>query len=55
MAWDETTILNSDRRRFGLVVKEALHIGTHSIPLLNRDTGLELPGCWMAAINMHAQ
>ena len=55
VAWDETTILNSDRRRFGLVVKEALHIGTHRTPLLNRDTGLELPGCWMAAINTHAQ
>ena len=34
MAWDETTILNSDRRRFGLVVKEVLHIGTHRTPLL---------------------
>ena len=30
VAWDETTVLNSDRRRFGLVVKEALHIGTLS-------------------------
>ena len=38
---EKTAILNSDRRRFGLVLKEALHISTHKTPLLmNRDTGL---------------
>ena len=44
VAWDETTILNSDRRRFGLVVKEALHIGTHRTPPKQGYTDLQV-GC----------
>ena len=34
-----------------LLLKEAIHI--HMTPAeerLNRDTGLELPGCWVAAL-----
>ena len=49
--WGETTILDQARRTKELKIKEALHIlMTPSHQRLNRDEGLELPGCWTATM-----
>ena len=49
--WVETTILDQARRTKELKIKEALHIHmTLSHQHLNRDEGLELPGCWMVTM-----
>ena len=57
IAWGKVRILNSDSRRIRLVIKEALHINESKSTLMNRDTGLELPGCWLATLShfTHAQ
>ena len=57
IAWEKVRILNSDSRRIRLVIKEALHINESKSTLMNRDTGLELPGCWLATLShfTHAQ
>ena len=37
---------NVTARRMGLVIKEAMLINNDMGPLVNRDTGLDIPGCW---------
>ena len=47
--WEEATVIDQARTHKELLLKEAIHIRLqHSY--LNRDGGLELPGCWMAAL-----
>ena len=53
VAWDKATILDKDGMRMRLVIKEALHISSNKGTLMNRDTGLELPGCWLATLSHH--
>ena len=53
VAWDKATILDKDSMRMRLVIKEALHISSNKGTLMNRDTGLELPGCWLATLSHH--
>ena len=49
--WDDTTIVGQARGTRELRIMEALHIlATPPDQRLNRDEGLELPGCWMAAL-----
>ena len=47
--WEETTVIDQARTSKELMLKEAIHIRLNH-PSLNRDGGLELPGCWMAAL-----
>ena len=58
-AWDndhsislkEASIIDRARRHKELLLKEALHI--HMTPAdqrLNREGGLELPGCWLVTL-----
>ena len=47
--WEETTVIDQARTPKELMLKEAIHIRLNR-PSLNRDGGLELPGCWMAAL-----
>ena len=47
--WEEATVIDQARTPKGLMLKEAIHIRLNR-PSLNRDGGLELPGCWMAAL-----
>ncbi len=54
-AWEKVTILDDKRRRFRLIIKEALHIKNCKKPLLNRDTGLELPGCWLPVLRINTK
>ena len=55
--WKEASIIDQARRHKELLLKEALHI--HMTPAdqqhLNRDGGLELPGCWSATLNRWLQ
>ena len=49
--WKEASIIDRARRHKELLLKEALHI--HMTPAdqrLNREGGLELPGCWSATL-----
>ena len=49
--WEETSIIDQARRHKELLLKKALHI--HMTPAdqrINRDEGLELPGCWTATL-----
>ena len=49
--WKETAVLAQARRHKELILKEAFHI--QKMPAgdrINRDVGLELPGCWMATL-----
>ena len=49
--WDETTIVGQARGAKQLKIMEALHIlATPTEQRLNQDEGLELPGCWVAAL-----
>ena len=50
--WKEATVVDQTRSPTELLLKEAIHIllFTHPPPPLNTDGGLELPGCWMAAL-----
>ena len=49
--WDETTVVDMARHPRELLPKEAIHIQmTPAEERLNRDTRLELPGCWVAAL-----
>ena len=47
--WEEATVIDQARTPKELMLKEAIHIRLNH-PSLNRDGGLELPGCWMAAL-----
>ena len=52
--WEETTMVVRARTPWEVQVKEALQI--QNLPmdtLLNRDRGLEIPGCWSATIKSH--
>ena len=54
--WEETTIVDRARTPWEVQVKEALKI--QNLPmntLLNRDRGLEIPGCWSATIKSHGK
>ena len=42
--WEETTVIDQARTSKELMLKEAIHIRLNH-PSLNRDGGLELPGC----------
>ena len=53
IAWENTEVIGTDNRRMGLVIKEAMLINSDRGPLLNRDTGLDLPGCWHVALKDH--
>ena len=49
--WEEASVVDKAKHPGELPLKEALHI--HMTPAeecLNRDTGLEIPRCWMAAL-----
>ena len=49
--WEEITVVDMARHPSKLLLKEAIHIQmTPTEERLNRDTGLELPGCWVAAL-----
>ena len=50
IAWENTKVIGTDNRR---VIKEAMLINSDRGPLLNRDTGLDLPGCWHVALKDH--
>ena len=52
--WEETTVVDQARTPKELLLKEAIHIRLLKPPL-NRDGGLELPGCWMAALGAGIQ
>ena len=47
--WEEPTVVDMARQPSQLLLKEAIHM-TPAEEHLNRDTGLELPGCWVAAL-----
>ena len=42
-------VIDQARTNKELLLKEAIHIRLQH-PHLNRDGGLELPGCWVAAL-----
>ena len=49
--WNETTVVDMARHHRELVLKEAIHMQmTPAEERLNRDTGLELTECWVAAL-----
>ena len=49
--WEETTVVDMARHPRKLLLKETIHIQiTPAEECLNSDTGLELPGCWAAAL-----
>ena len=49
--WEETSMVDRAIRRTELLLKEALSIQLTPVgERLNRDEGLELPGCWAATI-----
>ena len=49
--WGETTIIGQAQGTKELKIKKALHIlATPADQRLNRDEGLELPGCWTATM-----
>ena len=52
--WEETTVVDQARTPKELLLKEAIHFRLLNSPL-NRDRGLELPGCWMAALGAGKQ
>ena len=43
--WEETTVVDQARTPKKLLLKEEIHIWLLNPPPLNRDRGLELPGC----------
>ena len=47
--WEEVSVIDQARTAKEFLVKEAIHIRLNH-PSLNRDGGLELPRCWMAAL-----
>ena len=47
--WEEATVIDQARTNKELLLKEAIHIRLQH-PHLNRDGGLELPGCCVAAL-----
>ena len=47
--WEEATVIDQARTNKELLLKEAIHIRLQH-PHLNRDGGLELPGCWVTAL-----
>ena len=54
--WEEASVLDHARNPPDLMIKEAIHIQTTPLDsLINRDKGAEIPGCWVATINAHAQ
>ena len=46
--WEGTRVIDQARRPKELQLKEALHIQMSDGELLQWDTGLEVPGCWLA-------
>ena len=54
--WAEASVLDHAKNSSDLMIKEAIHIQTTPMDgLINRDQGAEIPGCWVATINAHAQ
>ena len=54
--WEETTIVDRAHTPWEVRAKEAMQI--QNLPmdtLLNRDRGLEIPGCWSATIKSHGK
>ena len=47
--WEEVSVVDRARTAKELLMKETIHIRLNH-PSLNRDEGLELPRCWMAAL-----
>ena len=47
--WEEATVIDQARTHKELLLKEAIHIRLQHAHL-NRDGGLELPGCWKGVI-----
>ena len=52
--WEETTVVDHARIPKELLLKEAIHIRLLKPPF-NKDGGLELPGCCMAALGAARQ
>ena len=48
--WEGTRVIDRAGRSKELQLKEALHIQMATEELLNRDIGLEVPGCWLATL-----
>ena len=49
--WEQTTVVDMARHPSKLLLKEAIHINMTPVEeCLNRGTGLELPGCWVATL-----
>ena len=46
--WEGTRVIDRAGRSKEFQLTEALHIQTATGELLNRDIGLEVPGCWLA-------
>ena len=54
--WEETSVVDRASRHAELLLKEALSIQLTPVgERLNRDEGLELPGCWAATIRAVAR
>ena len=47
--WEEVSVIDQARTAKKLLVKEAIHVQRNP-PSLDRNGGLELPKCWMAAL-----
>ena len=47
--WEEIFVTDQVKAAKKLLVKEVIHIQLNR-PFLDRDGGLELPRCWMAAL-----
>ena len=47
--WEDVSVVGWARTAKELLVKEAIHIRLNQ-PSLDRDGGLELPRCWIAAL-----
>ena len=52
--WNDTQVVDQADRHKELLVKEALHIQTGAGGgSLNRDGGMELSDCWVAAVRQY--
>ncbi len=54
ITWEEVKVVDRASKNCELNMKEALHIQmTPDNNKLNRDIGLELPGCWLSMLHAY--